>query len=69
MILKISFGLQTLCILKMMKLLENIPKIKYVQFTISNTQNSGLECLSNCLPHAKLYSLNPIVFTFEMQTT
>ena len=33
-----------------------------VQFIISNIQNSGLECLNNCLPFTRLSSLDSIIF-------
>ena len=37
--------LQTLCTLTTMRFLKNIPNIKEIQFIISSTQNSSLECL------------------------
>ena len=49
------------------KLIESIPKLKLVQFIISNTQNFGIECLRNCLPPTKLSYFDSIIFTFEMR--
>ena len=46
---------------------NEIPRLNN-QFIISNTQNSGLEYINNCLPHAKLSFLDSIIFTFEMRT-
>ena len=46
---------------------NEIPRLNN-QFIISNTQNSGLEYINNCLPHAKLSFLDSIIFTFDMRT-
>ena len=52
-----------------MKFFENKRNIKLLQFVISNTQNSDLECLSiMSLSIIEFSSRDAIIYTFEIQT-